>query len=165
MLNGFIEGSGKQTSVRGLAWMDHEFMSNALQADQEGWDWFGLMFADGGNLMLYVLRKKGGGISFASGTLQRKNEQRALSLSDFSIETLDFWKSEKSGASYPSRWRIRVPSAGIDETLSPLFADQEISSPGEEGFTYWEGAVESATRSVIGYAEMTGYAGSLNQKL
>ena len=80
---------------------------------------------------------------------------------------LDHWISSKSRANYPSRWRIVVPSEGIDLLVSPLAPDQELLTPGSTGVTYWEGAVEghgaSAGRNVTaeGYIELTGYAGNL----
>ena len=62
---------------------------------------------------------------------------------------------------------MRIPSEGIDVAVSPLLADQELSTPESTGVTYWEGAIEgrgvSAGREITcrGYAEMTGYAGAL----
>jgi predicted secreted hydrolase len=51
--------------------------------------------------------------------------------------------------------------------VTPLVADQELQTNGSTGITYWEGAVAgkglSGGREVSceGYAELTGYAGSL----
>jgi predicted secreted hydrolase len=65
-----------------------------------------------------------------------------------------------SGAVYPASWQIRIPSEGLELTVRPLLADQELAV----SFRYWEGAVDVAgTRSGRpltgrGYLEMTGYA-------
>lgn len=162
-IEGEITIAGKIIPVQGLVWMDHEFMSNALQADQAGWDWFSLMFKDGRRLMLYKVRDQSGGISFASGTLVSAHTVQTLAPEEFSIEELSRWRSP-GGTSYPSSWRVRVPGAEIDEIVSPLFANQEIVSRGHEGISYWEGAVASASGIALGYVEMTGYERALGAK-
>ena len=55
--------SGLKREVKGTSWFDHEFGSNQLAQDQEGWDWFSLHLSDGRDLMLYFLRKTGGTMS------------------------------------------------------------------------------------------------------
>jgi len=52
--------------VTGQAWLDREWSSQPLGADQTGWDWFSLSFQDGAKLMGFVLRD--GGAGFSSGT-------------------------------------------------------------------------------------------------
>jgi predicted secreted hydrolase len=60
-----------------------------------------------------------------------------------------------------------VPAAGIDLTVEPYVADQELNTEGSTGVVYWEGAIggqgTSKGRPVTcqGYAEMTGYAGAV----
>jgi len=155
--------------VKGVAWFDHEFGSSQLGADQAGWDWFGLHLSDGKDLMLYFLRRTDGSVEpESSGTIiDRSGAARHLALAQVRLDVLDHWRSRKSQAVYPSRWRVRIPSEGLDVTVSPLLADQELSTPESTGVTYWEGALEgqglSNNRKITcqGYAEMTGYAGKL----
>jgi predicted secreted hydrolase len=84
---------------------------------------------------------------------------RSLSAGDVGIETLDHWKSPSSGVRYPSRWRLRVPSEGIELTVVPRVADQELRT----FVRYWEGAVSvggDSRGSPVegeGYVELTGY--------
>ncbi len=88
-----------------------------------------------------------------------RGENRRLKLGDFEMEPLDRWESPRSGARYPARWRVRIPSEDFELTIDPLLRDQEL----EVSIRYWEGAVEAkGTRrgqSVRGrgYVEMTGY--------
>ncbi len=155
--------------VKGVAWFDHEFGSSQLGADQAGWDWFGLHLSDGKELMLYFLRRTDGSVDpESSGTIvDRSGAARHLALAQVRLDVLDHWRSRKSQAVYPSRWRVRIPSEGLDVTFSPLLADQELSTPESTGVTYWEGALEGQGLSnngkitCRGYAEMTGYAGKL----
>jgi len=169
--NGSIKlpGSRAAVDVRGVSWFDQEFGSNQLTPDQKGWDWFSLHLSDGRDLMIYFLRLKDGSVEPASsGTLVAADgSARHLKLADISIAVLDRWKSPRSRGEYPSRWRIQIPSAGIDLTLTPLVADQELQTEASTAITYWEGAVAAEGRSgevritCEGYAELTGYAGSL----
>jgi len=169
--HGFLKlpDSASPFEVRGVSWFDQEFGSNQLTQEQKGWDWFSLHLSDGLDLMIYFLRLKDGSVEPASsGTLVAADgSSRHLRLSDLTVTVLDRWKSPRSKGEYPGRWRIQVPSAKIDLTISPLLADQELQTEGSTGITYWEGAVAgkglSGVREVAceGYVELTGYAGSL----
>jgi len=160
---------GVEVRVRGASWFDHEFGSGQLADDLAGWDWFGLRLSDGSALMIYRLRRRDGTVSPASsGTLVGADgTARHLSRDEVALEPLSIWQSPHGGASYPSRWRVRVPAAGIALELSPLVADQELRTGKSTGVTYWEGAVAGSGAAggspvaVEGYAELTGYAGGM----
>jgi predicted secreted hydrolase len=155
--------------VTGTSWFDQEFASNILSADQVGWDWFGIHLSDGRDLMLFQLRKKDGTIEQASsGTIIEKDgTSRYLRQSDITLKVLAQWKSPKSSGTYPAKWQVSIPSAQIDIILAPIVANQELVTEASTGVTYWEGAVTGTGTSrggavtVEGYAELTGYAGSL----
>ena len=112
--------------------------------------------------MLYRLRRTNGAADPASsGTLIAPDGgSRSLAPADFELAASGEWRSPRSGARYPARWRVRVPSEGIDLDVRPLLADQEL----DVAFRYWEGAVEvQGTRrgrpvQGRGYVELTGYA-------
>jgi predicted secreted hydrolase len=92
---------------------------------------------------------------------------RQLTRDEVAIEQLATWRSPRSGARYPARWRVLVPVARIALELSPLVPDQELRTERSTGVTYWEGAVDGsgtaagAPVSAEGYAELTGYAGGM----
>jgi predicted secreted hydrolase len=162
---------GKSVAVSGDSWFDHEFGSNQLGPNQVGWDWFSLQMSDGTEAMLYHMRDADGGVDpFSSGTFVARNGATThLKRDDFSVEALDHWKSDKSGADYPSRWRVKIPSLGWDLTITPTVRDQEIRSSGAAGITYWEGSVAvngdagGAPIPGRGYVELTGYAHRFQQ--
>jgi predicted secreted hydrolase len=167
---GFLKTSSHiPTEVKGRSWFDQEFGSNQLTAEQKGWDWFSLYLSDGRDLMIYFLRLKDGSIEPASsGTLvEADGKTRHLKLSEISIKILDRWKSPRSGAEYPCRWRIQIPSSAVDLTVAPYVPNQELVTKGSTGITYWEGAISGQGTSkgqpvnCQGYIELTGYAGSL----
>jgi predicted secreted hydrolase len=166
---GELSINGKTEKVRGLTWMDHEFGSNQLTAEQVGWDWFSIQLDNRTELMLYLMRRKDGSVDpHSSGTLVRADgSTRHLNRDDYRVEVLARWKSAKSGADYPMEWKVTVPSEQIELEISPAFQNQELITNRSTRVTYWEGAVlvAGSVRNYpmkgAGYVEMTGYAGKL----
>jgi len=159
---GSLTLDGRTWRVAGTAWMDKEFSSGTLTGEQVGWDWFSLQLDDGRDLMLFALRRADGAIDFASGTrVAPDGAARPLAAGDWSASVRDRWTSPATGATYPSRWTVAVPSEGLVLDVVPRFADQENVSPATGGVHYWEGAVElrdADGRTVgRGYVELTGY--------
>jgi predicted secreted hydrolase len=170
---GTLTVRGKTFSVAGQSWMDHEFGSTQLSPDQVGWDWFSLQFDDGTELMVYIIRKADGRPDPYSGGTWVGVDGRVVRLRqrDFSVEILDRWKSPRGRGIYPMKWRLRVPTIGLDVTLTPAFPDQELDTAKSTRVIYWEGAVlaEGAAQGrrvqARGYVEMTGYAEPFRKKL
>lgn len=165
LTSGTITVGGATFAVTGTTWQDHEFSTSALGADARGWDWFGLQFDDGRALMVGQIRLADGGRELAFGGLlvAADGSTRYLAADDFSIAATDTWASPHTGAVYPSGWTITVAGAGADGgplrfAVTPLLRDQELHG----GIAYWEGAVQlSGGVTGYGYAELTGYAGSM----
>ncbi len=163
-----IDGSTEKVS--GLAWMDHEFGSNQLAPEQVGWDWFSLQLDDQTEIMLYLMRRKDGSVDrYSSGTLVRADgTSKHLKLADYRVEVLDRWKSSESGAEYPMKWTVTIPTERIELKIAPEFRDQELITNRSTRVTYWEGAVRvegtvrNKTVAGSGYVEMTGYAGKVS---
>jgi predicted secreted hydrolase len=159
--SGSVVAGGIRYDVRGESWMDREFSTSALSPDQAGWDWLSLALSDGRELMFYRLRKKDGSTDAMSGgsLVDAEGRSRYLGAGDATIMPLSTWQSPRSGAVYPSSFRLIVPSAGIDLDVAPLLRDQEL----DVSFRYWEGAVAaqgregSSVSSARGYVELTGY--------
>jgi predicted secreted hydrolase len=155
--------------LTGIGWMDHEFMSSALEPQQQGWDWLSLLLPSGKQLMLFRIRHKNGSVDFASGTLRDGDRVIALSEQDFVFEPIretslglvNTWKSPSSGAEYPLRWKLKLPAQGFETELQARLPDQELSaSEGSDAISYWEGSV-AGSGGELGYLEMTGYADSM----
>lgn len=171
---GFLIRNGEAVPVTGLSWMDHEFGSNQLTAEQVGWDWFSLQLSDGADVMIYLLRREDGTLeAHSSGTLVAPDgSSRHLTLDQFTVTPSGrTWKSPKSGGVYPMGWRIRIPSANLDVTVDPVFEDQELATEASTGVVYWEGSSRVRGshngRPVRGqaYVEMTGYARAFDPEI
>jgi predicted secreted hydrolase len=158
---GKLVRDGKSLDVRGTAWLDREWGSGSLGADQQGWDWFALQLDEGSALMFYALRKQNGQRdAHSAGTwLAPDGTVRALTSEDVQIEAQGEWASPRGGR-YPARWQLRVPSLKLDVAIQPRLADQELNTSAR----YWEGAsLVNGTRdgrAVQGkaYVELVGYA-------
>ncbi len=163
---GWWTSGGRSEAVTGLSWFDHEWGSGSIGRETRGWDWFALHLADGRDLMLYRLRgAAGSGTPFSSGTLvARDGAAVPLAAADFTIDETARWKSPGSGATYPARWVLRVPKAGLALDVAPVLADQELATEKSTRVTYWEGACDVKTLAGVAagraYVEMTGYAGA-----
>jgi predicted secreted hydrolase len=163
---GSVQVDGNQYPVGGLAWMDHEFSTSVLDADQVGWDWFSLQFDEGPALMLFQLRERDGKISQASsGTfVDATGETHSIDASGFRITVRDEWRSPHTQAVYPAAWEIKLTRPDCLIQARPLMADQENHFP---AVTYWEGAVgfegtcDGEDVFGKGYIELTGYGGKL----
>jgi predicted secreted hydrolase len=118
--------------------------------------------------MDYRLRHRDGRpVAESNGSLvDAQGTVTPLALRDVDVQANGTWISPHTHAVYPSGWRLRIPRAGLDLTLTPTLRDQELASD-EGGVSYWEGAVDvrdtaNGRRFGVGYVELTGYAGALN---
>jgi predicted secreted hydrolase len=160
--SGSLTLGGSAVPVRGSAWLDREWSTSALSADQEGWDWFALQLDDGFDLMVYRIRDRSGRPDpFSDAVLvDPEGGTRRIAPEEIELQVLDTWSSPEDETSYPGRWRIGVPAMDTWLEVTPLVRDQEFRGT----FRYWEGAVRvEGTREgkpVVGrgYVEMTGYA-------
>jgi predicted secreted hydrolase len=147
--------------VSGLSWLDREWSSSALAADQLGWDWFALQLSDGSELMFYNLRKLDGSQDeHSAGTwINADGTSLHLDRDEVKLIVTDTWKSPEGGV-YPSAWTLELPDQGLSLEIRPVMADQELFTT----VRYWEGAVDvqgdrhGSPVAGRGYVELTGYA-------
>ncbi|MGZ8708737.1 MAG: lipocalin-like domain-containing protein [Thermoanaerobaculia bacterium] len=162
-----LEAAGTINGQRatGQAWMDHEFGSAALRENQQGWDWFSIQLDNDAELMLYIIRRTDGTPDVTSSGSLIASDGRVIHIrhDQLRITPLARWKSPKSGATYPVRWRVEVPSFNVALSVNPLMSAQELLTKASTRVTYWEGACDVtgtfggvAVRGAA-YVEMTGY--------
>jgi predicted secreted hydrolase len=159
-LAGEVALNGVRHNVTGNAWMDHEWFTHQLGKDQIGWDWFSVQLDNQTELMLFQLRRSDGSIDpHSAGTyVDRQGKPRHLTRGEFSLTPDSYWRSPRTGARYPVRWQIRVPSLGIALDAQASLDAQELATEDKAGPAYWEGAVTYTGSGIgAGYLEMTGY--------
>jgi predicted secreted hydrolase len=161
LTDGSLRLGDDEFQVSGLSWLDREWSSSALAADQLGWDWFALQLSNGSELMFYNLRKLDGSQDeHSAGTwIDADGTSIHLEREDVDITITDTWESPEGGV-YPSAWTLKLPSEGLSLEIRPVLADQELFTT----VRYWEGAVDvqgerqGAPIEGRGYVELTGYA-------
>ncbi|MDA7086634.1 lipocalin-like domain-containing protein [Pseudomonas sp. SA3-5] len=143
---------GQRHAVTGQAWLDHEWSSQPLAPDQQGWDWFSLHLQTGEKLMLFQLRQAGGA-HYRAGTWIAADGQ-AQSLSEADIEMVPVHFSRVAGRRLPTAWRLRIPAKAFSIDTTPLQEQAWMATR----FPYWEGPIRfSGSHQGVGYLEMTGY--------
>ena len=162
---GSIHIGDKEYSVSGNSWLDREWSTSSLGADQQGWDWFSLHFEDGSELMLYQMRKKDGSKDeFSSGIMiDVQGNTKKLDSNSFQLKASKFWTSPVSAIQYPIKWQLKIPEHNYDVTIKSAMNNQEWSKAKGHSFDYWEGSVKVSGHKNqqpikgVGYLEMTGY--------
>jgi len=155
---------GRPQKVSGEAWFDHEWSSDYVDVDAQGWDWMGINLADGGALMAFRMRDRHGGERWAAATLRSADG----SVQVFGPDAVEWmpgrtWKSPRTGVTYPVQWRVRVGDRTY--AVEPMMQDAELDSRASTGTIYWEGPVtlrsSNGATAGRGYLELTGYAGKM----
>lgn len=163
-VSGTLTLDGVAQPVTGDAWFDHQWGDFDPTFGDGGWDWTSAQLADGSELMAVVLydnagTPQGGFASYADAD----GAETYLESKDFTLQPTGSWTSPNTGVTYPSGWKITVPSLDLDLAYTPVRPDQELDVRQSTGNIYWEGAVEIAgTKGAApiagrGYVELTGY--------
>jgi predicted secreted hydrolase len=158
-VSGSITVKSEKLALSGEAWLDHEWSSEYLAPQAQGWDWIGLNLADGGALMAFRMRDRSGGTLWAGGALRAADGRvRVLTPGEVRFEPLRRWRSPRTQTEYPVA--LRVQAGNLEFELEPMMDDQELDSRASTGTIYWEGAVSAKIGGSIlgfGYLELTGY--------
>ncbi|WP_075879039.1 lipocalin-like domain-containing protein [Vreelandella massiliensis] len=157
-ITGEVTMNGEPREVTGKGWLDREWSSQLLTAEQTGWDWFSLHLDDGRKLMAYRLR--GGGAQGNDATfahLFAANGQTQHIGHD--IATLTPLATQNvAGREIPTRWSLSLPQANLQIEVEARHQNRWMPT----SVPYWEGDVvvrhaESQDDIGVGYLEMTGY--------
>ena len=155
---GSVTIDGTRHAVTGLSWLDREWSTSALGADQAGWDWLALQLADGRDLMYYRLRRKDGAVDAQSrGSLVDADGRRVELGADLPLRPARWWTAP-DGRRFPVEWDLALPRETRPLRVAAVFDDQYM----QLAVRYWEGMVDVRDRATgeslgRGYLEMTGY--------
>ena len=161
---GTLTIGGEALTVTGSSWFDHQW-GDFIAIGGGGWDWFALNLSDGSDLMLSFIRAKDGSYPLVYGTWVGANGVvQHIDGAEIDLTALGTWTSPHTGAIWPAAWRVQIAQIGLDVTVTPEVADQELNTMESTGVIYWEGANSVAGRlagaPITGrsYVELTGYA-------
>ena len=155
---GQLRLDGVEFALDGLSWLDREWSTSALAANQAGWDWFALQFADGRDLMYYRLRRTDGGTDpLSAGSLTWPDgHSEPLHARRLQLTPARWWQAD-DGTRYPVAWDLTLDGSERWH-VSAVFDDQRM----DVSVRYWEGMVtvedaSSGRELGRGYLELAGY--------
>ena len=167
-VTGTVTHNGVKMKVaEGSGWYDHEFgvghnddVDDVAEAKMEpearkkvqaarrlrketeavGWNWLSGQLDDGSELSVYPEEYIHSKQSAGHYSITIAADGTRSSWEDMTLEPLEWWQSMQTFFDYPIKWKLSIPSAGIDIEATAAFADQEfitlISKP-----SFWEGRV------------------------
>jgi predicted secreted hydrolase len=155
-----VEGSvfhqGESIALTGKAWLDREWSSQPLSANQQGWDWFSLHLNSGAALMVYRLRQTDGKHWLSGSLIKPDGSSQSLGPDEIRLKVLDrrWVKAGKQKVELPLSWQIDLPILGEQWQVDVLYDQQWMDTQ----FPYWEGVVKvDGGNNGVGYMELTGY--------
>ncbi len=162
-ISGTLTLDGEPRPVTGIAWFDHQW--GAIDTFRDGgWDWFSIQLDNDTEIMAYVLYGGDRSVERVDVTIvEADGAARWLEAGDITIAATSEWTSPRTGITWPSGWKLSIPSQQISLTLVPVLLDQELDTTATTGVIYWEGEVivegtaDGAAVSGAGYVELTGY--------
>nr|WP_164512318.1 lipocalin-like domain-containing protein [Oceaniglobus ichthyenteri] len=150
-VEGMVTLPSGSVAVTGQAWLDREWSTQLLDADQSGWDWVSLSFDTGEKLMGFLLRDQGDGFTSATWIAA---DGTPTPYGDGALRLTPLEWHRVAGRDVPVVWRVNLPDRGLDVTIAALNRDAWM----ETSVPYWEGPVTIAgSHAGRGYLEMTGY--------
>jgi geranylgeranyl pyrophosphate synthase/predicted secreted hydrolase len=140
-LTGFRDADEELT---GQAWMDHQWGDTNWFRDAQagvmlGWDWFGINFDDGSDLLVMRHRNARSGQTVGMHATFRAQGGSARTAYQLTLTPLRDWFSPATFIEYPVAWRIEVPEFDVVLVFEPRCDGQEIASFGTMR-AVWEGA-------------------------
>lgn len=173
-VRGSLTVDEREIPVQGTGWLDREWSTSVLSAEQVGWDWFALQLDDGRDLMMFNLRRADCSPDpFDHGVLVGADgSYRTLRADDYELQPVGLWAGpghrqlqppapgcaqNPEQRTWPLEWSVRVGEEKFLVRAAVLDQRMQTTVP------YWEGLVEVYLASAPevrvgrGYMELTGY--------
>lgn len=151
-VSGTLTLDGRVMPVTGQGWLDREWSSQPLKAEQTGWDWFALHLDSGEKLMAYRLRTRDGRAYVFGTWIAADGRPTPLAATDLVIEPGE--TAEVAGRRLPVSWRLSIARFGLLVDLTAVNPHSFMAT----AVPYWEGPIRIwGSRGGRGYLEMTGY--------
>lgn len=152
---------GKKISVKGKAWMDHQWANAVYKKDK--WTWFSFQLDNDMEIMC-VEYEGSMKTDILIDIIDKNGVQKQYKKAKLNTNG-KFWKSKKSNATYPLSWKIEIQKANITIYAEAIIKNQEMIF-GQ--INYWEGPIK--VMAVIngkkikgkGFMELVGYPSDYN---
>ncbi len=159
-VRGFVSQGVEKEYLTGKGWLDREWSSQPLAANQQGWDWFSLHLDDGYKLMIYRIRQDDGNDWLSGNWIDPFGKAQQLDKNAIELSSLDT-RAVVTGSDrtrkLPMEWQLALVEQKRSWRIKPLYDQQWMDTR----IPYWEGVVlvedENGNPSGVGYMELTGY--------
>ena len=155
---GRIELQGERLDVKGVGWMDHQWINSLGQG---GWDWFAVQLNNNTELLFWRIVNPNESIRSYDLTIMFSDNSLYHSRK-LTLEKLDSWVSPESHREYGVLWRVREKKRGLDLQIKARHNQQEIrlfETLSIPSFYFWEGRtavsgyLDGKKISGVGYSE------------
>lgn len=153
-IQGELRFSNQQALVqlKGKAWFDHEWTSQLLDQQTNGWDWLSLHLDNGNKIMAFRMRLNDMP-DFITGTYINADGS-SFTLNANQTSLVPSSTSEVNDKVLPLNWQLNIPSKNIALNIEAIKRDQYNQAT----VPYYEGMVRiSGTHTGRGFIELTGY--------
>lgn len=145
-------GVTETINLKGNAWFDHEWTSQLLDNNTQGWDWLSLHLENGSKIMAFRMRLKDQKDFITGSYITNTGEQFTLQDSDLSLLPISTTKVDDK--QLPLDWKLTIPSKNISLTVSTIKDRQWNNAL----IPYYEGMVTiEGSHAGNGFLELTGY--------
>ncbi|MFB4414217.1 lipocalin-like domain-containing protein, partial [Pantoea sp. ANP04] len=110
--SGQLQIDGQRYEVSGPAWLDREWSSQPLAADQTGWDWFSLHLDSGERLMLFRVRENRRAPYITGTWINADGSTQSLGREQIQMTPLE--EDQVEGRRQPSAWQLKIPDKNLD---------------------------------------------------
>jgi predicted secreted hydrolase len=158
-VKGTITVHGKNESVSGIAWVDHQWGNFSNQNPPPygltvSIEWFSIKLDDNREIMVCDTwdQETGKKINQSFPGLNLLNSDGSLELlKGYRITPQHFWDDKIDGLNFTDKWRINESSKSMNLTIIPVFSNQTIRLPENfpiirqyllklfHGMCFWEG--------------------------
>ena len=158
-VKGQIEIRGKTIDVKGIGWMDHQWMEDIAE---KGWRWFSIQLDDDTDIICWSFVNLDGTVESSDLTMMLADGS-IYHTRDLHLGPTEFWVSPDTQETYGITWKLREPTHDLDLEIKARFPRQEIILLKEvpqmtwqiwEGGTTVSGQIDGSAVSGIGYAEL-----------
>ncbi len=143
-VTGTLSIAGKQTDVRGGAWLDHLWGNLGVPDAAPALNRIAIQLDDGRDLLCLQLRPRSDeGTPIPTCALVLADGQvQSFQRREIRLEPTRVWQSKDTGKRYPVAWQLVIPLIDLELAIEPRIADQEL----DLAAPYWSGSAQIAGR-------------------
>ncbi|WP_206302314.1 MULTISPECIES: lipocalin family protein [unclassified Streptomyces] len=137
--SGMLEIGDEKHAIKGTSWLDRQW--GAMPKSLRRWSWMNLAMPNGDKVAVWDMVGEETTDSWAT-VLHRDGSHDVVEVEPLARHASRLWTSPETGQTYPTRWRLRIPSLDTELTVTVVGTlGQELTSPTPAG-GYLEAAAE-----------------------